>query len=810
MTTQNKMIYYETYNLKKVAYLHSILNERAPKIYDKCKNQEEIMTETKKLETFLEYIIINDGTIEVEYDTSTIYRWCGRPFTIQSISGKVRNFLLEDEPLVDIDIENSICACLIPFCLKYYLKCATMKYYYEERQCIIDEYYNGSKEKCKEFINIAFFNDTQKTVTHNEFEENLLKDIKILQDFVYHANDDPIFSTIRNDAEISQTKKHKTNYKGATLSKLYHHIECGILKEALQYYSESNSNKQIKTLMFDGFIADKPDDDFDIEALNEHISTLLRSHVKFVYKEIKGDSSDIPPIPQDFQYNLNAIKGHYYMKLFKTKHLNIFNRNDDELYAEIMYLLYGDNFVFINKKKALYLYYKNKWIVNNYSLCKHYIYNQLKAIMDVVIVYLSHDIQACNGEKKEAKENRLKKLLQLTACINQSAKPSSILEFLKCKLSGRVDNIEFDNTLLYVICFNNKAIDVRNGEEIIIKKTDYITFSTGYNYVKPSTQDMKLMHEIWTSIFQNEEIRKTYLSILWSGLTAIRQEKFFMANGCGRNGKGLLNELMVKTLGQDYAYNGNIETLTKPLKSGANPELAQLNKKRFVKFEEPNDHDVLQLGNIKKLTGEGIINARESYSNNTQQILQLTMVIELNKRINANGRIDESVIERFVDIHFQSYFTNDKEELEKNPNAKPKNEAFKNQEFQDNMRCVLFDYLIEHARQELYVADCVKERTREYLMDNDDLLCWFQENYIKDVEGIPIKVKDVFEHYKESSQYQNLTKQARRKLSEKNFKILIETNVELRKYYVERKQIGNKQHKSIIIGWKVKDDCDDI
>ena len=126
------------------------------------------------------------------------------------------------------------------------------------------------------------------------------------------------------------------------------------------------------------------------------------------------------------------------------------------------------------------------------------------------------------------------------------------------------------------------------------------------------------------------------------------------------------------------------------------------------------------------------------------------------------------------------------------------------------MRCALFDYLIEHASQELYVADCVKERTREYLMDNDDLLCWFQENYIKDVEGIPIKVKDVFEHYKESNQYLNLTKQARRKLSEKNFKILIETNVELRKYYVERKQIGNKQHKSIIIGWKVKDDCDDI
>ena len=74
-----------------------------------------------------------------------------------------------------------------------------------------------------------------------------------------------------------------------------------------------------------------------------------------------------------------------------------------------------------------------------------------------------------------------------------------------------------------------------------------------------------------------------------------------MANGGGRNGKGLINELMLKMLGDDYSYTGHINTLTKELKSGPNPEMAQLDKKRFVKFEEPNDNDMLNLGNIKKL-----------------------------------------------------------------------------------------------------------------------------------------------------------------------------------------------------------------
>jgi len=46
---------------------------------------------------------------------------------------------------------------------------------------------------------------------------------------------------------------------------------------------------------------------------------------------------------------------------------------------------------------------------------------------------------------------------------------------------------------------------------------------------------MKEIETIINNIFPNPETKKTYLSILWMGLTGIRQEKFFIANGGGRN-----------------------------------------------------------------------------------------------------------------------------------------------------------------------------------------------------------------------------------------------------------------------------------
>ena len=86
--------------IKLLIYL-KILIIFGDKIYNKCNNDEELKKEKNKCKNWLEYAITNDGKIKFNYKTDG-----GRSYgnnSIQTISGYVRIFLLENKGLVDID-----------------------------------------------------------------------------------------------------------------------------------------------------------------------------------------------------------------------------------------------------------------------------------------------------------------------------------------------------------------------------------------------------------------------------------------------------------------------------------------------------------------------------------------------------------------------------------------------------------------------------------------------------------------------------------------------------------------------------------
>jgi Zn-dependent oligopeptidase len=81
-----------------------------------------------------------------------------------------------------------------------------------------------------------------------------------------------------------------------------------------------------------------------------------------------------------------------------------------------------------------------------------------------------------------------------------------------------------------------------------------------------------------------------------------------------------------------------------------------------------------------------------------------------------------------------------------------------------------------------------KARTNEYIDKNDDLLNWFNDNYELTTEVTDIvKIKEVFDLYKESDEYQALYKKERPNLS--SFTEDIKSNKHLRSKYKERLKI---------------------
>lgn len=478
----------------------------------------------------------------------------------------------------------------------------------------------------------------------------------------------------------------------------------------------------------------------------------------------------------------------------------------DKVVAELLIEQFGDDFVAVREGKgfAIYTWFNDMWHYDaDHMLQNKIMYFATELFSGCITNEQKLLVTDSNNSEKHAKNiNGLVKGLEKYSNITGI---STCCSLLKNMLSINCIQDDFDTQLPNVVRFTNTAFDVITGKEFTIEKHHHITQSTGYDYVEPSKDQLDLMHDLWKDVFPNAEHHDCYMSIIKQALTGNRLEKFYMANGVGRNGKGFINELVMAALGSQYSLKGNIGALCQPIKGGANQEIAELDKKRFVVFNEPNDGiDKLQLGNIKSLTGDGEVNSRGLYSTKTSVKIQASIIFECNKKPAINGKIEEAVIARFVNIYFKTYFTDNAEDLEVMEHAKPQRQELKSDAFKKEYRCALFKYIMDNARSTLFVPKDLQAETKEYLMDNDEFLSWFNENY-EECPGNIIKIRALYNHFKMSAYYQDMNKAQRRILNEKNFKAdKIQTNIKLRNHYHEIKKIDQKQHKNFLLGYKLR------
>ncbi len=349
-------------------------------------------------------------------------------------------------------------------------------------------------------------------------------------------------------------------------------------------------------------------------------------------------------------------------------------------------------------------------------------------------------------------------------------------------------NIKFDMNP-DVIGFNNKKYNFKTKEFQPIQIDDYISMTCGYDYKEPEEDEMETIKDIITKAFPNEERRKCYVSIMYNCLIGGAKDKFVVANGTGGNSKGVINELLRETLGE-YAVEMGTSVLTEKPKTGANPELAKLDKKRLILSKEPNENDRIRCDMLKKVCGNSkITDARECYSNKTEIVLCGTNIMEVNVKLGFDGKLQDDIGRRLMDILFESTFT-DEAEILNDPTRKnvyKKNQFFTTEEFKNKHRCALFKYLIENAETKIYNPECVQNDTKKYMEDNDNVYNWVKENYemTTNKEDV-VRIKDMYEEYKKSDEYQNAYKKDRKTL--KTFSVEIITHKRLKSKYVEKLQ----------------------
>ncbi len=779
--------YTETYDERKLCY--------AVEHIDDFFNRESQNNTKKRSLKFLEQLLINNNKMVFNYSFSKNTEY-GRKYSygIQSTPKQIRNFLLSGSGVVDYDIKNAHPTILHYLCLKHNIKTSGYLYsYVHDRDNVVKTHFQ------QELFNNV---DVKKLIlTATNSDDALYSDNKWLRD--YQADMMQIRQQLREikDYEkiVDDTKKIKhdgKNLNSSFVNRILCKVESEIIDEIASYVCEKSY--KVFALMFDGLMI------YDgtptlLDGINKLVKTTYGDWFEITQKEILSNIDDT-----EYNYDKSKVLANILADENPTTNAIDWEDRTDDVYAQLVADKAGDDFVLTDDN--IYVYYKNMWIKNNLLLCKSVIKKCIREVttdaMDVE-KELQRKLDANSGQYKNSTKT-VANIAVFAKGIAMESKANNVLGALKCILATRQDKVEFDVTKPHVFCFDNVAYDLNTRQKTTIYKTDYITLTSGYDYIEPDPQDVENVDRLIDTIMPDPEAKRTLNSILRTALSGIRQEKIFMFNGCGRNGKGLIDELLMDCVG-NYGHKGNIAVLTKEIKAGANPEVANLDKKRFVVFNEPNDNECICGGNIKRLTGDDRLDARGLYENNTKGImLALTLIVEVNKKPRINSRIDESIVARFINLVFGSYFTTDKKELETLPNAKLGNPDYKTYAFRDKYKHALFKYLLDWTDDTIYICNSVRENTKEYLMDNDDMLEWINDYYTKtDDPSDYVKLPSMHKAFKE------LQGSKGKAMTRKNFIQEVSSNMEMRKYFKEKHQpyVDGKQLclRNVIVGWKEKE-----
>ena len=233
-----------------------------------------------------------------------------------------------------------------------------------------------------------------------------------------------------------------------------------------------------------------------------------------------------------------------------------------------------------------------------------------------------------------------------------------------------------------------------------------------------------------------------------------------------------------------------------------------MHKKRLVIFREPSERNKFENSVIKELTGGGTFSARSHHEKSTTKELNLTMIVECNKRPLFAEEPQDAETRRIIDLFFRSTFTTDKSLIDKDNNIFLANPYYKTSEFQENHKYALLKILFEQYKiykKNVYmfnIPQSIKNRTQLYLELSCNIVQWFKENYYLTKErNDTIKIKDLFDDFTHSDYHTNLNKQEKRKYNKSYFTEYIQSNIFFRKYYVEKSQYL----RNYIREWKKKD-----
>jgi phage/plasmid-associated DNA primase len=725
--------------------------------------------------------LINHGIATVNYKKSNDSLW-GRSnpanmVSLFAIRREIRH-TIAGSYYTDIDIDNCHPQLLYQLCIQHNIPCEYLEKYVLNRKEYLDKvqaYYSVDYDNAKLLFIILLYGGgfakwaTEVNTNKPEmpFIKEFIMEFHVIAEVI--ANFNPL---IKVDVIERKTKYGKTDYNlsGTTLSIFLQEIEVRILEEIYNYLIANNYVKHNNiVLCADGVM---------IETINYKQELLAELSILIKNKFNFNLTFSVKPMNKRFTNELIEESMIYDL------HTPEFTTGLLSDYFKILY----DKFLFYDNK----LYYFNgvHWECDHNMIT---IYNFIdKQYYGKLLNYYckQRELIVKQYSLTDESKDEMKRKLQPLELFHKQISHLRQNKYRKT-LTEDICNKLYDKTIVFnakpnLFAFNNKIYDLACDAIIEPNPYDYISITCGYNYNEHyDTNKIIEYSALLDTIFPNKANKEYYLECLATGLTGYQVENLFIATGQGGNGKGVINTQMMKTAG-NYGYKLSSSVLLNEIKEGANPQIANLHQKRFALSTEPSDKKTMCSSTLKELTGDKTINARMAYSNKCDITLCLSLFLECNN-LPKMDEVNDAVERRIRTIPFVSSFKSmeDYECTLDKTNVFIGNPRYKTDEFIEEHKQALFHLLSPLCKKFIknglvlskVPAEC-KSAAIDYLAQSDHIYEWVCEKYDKtDKVDDFIYVKDMYEMFKSSSYFENLSKADKRKFTQKSFIENIKTNL---------------------------------
>jgi P4 family phage/plasmid primase-like protien len=359
----------------------------------------------------------------------------------------------------------------------------------------------------------------------------------------------------------------------------------------------------------------------------------------------------------------------------KVKHTTIDHFIEETLFtqtefdkAQVLHKMFSDKYVCSSIRDKTWHTFKNhrwetdKGMTLRLAISKDMYNLYTKKRVDTEAEYQHYD---SNDERLEHLKKKVKAISEIMINLKKTNDKNNVMREAM-ELFYDKDFVKNMDTNKYLLCFNNGVIDFATKTFRDGYPQDYISKSTGINYIEYNPEMNKIGNEITSfmeKLFPIPELNKYMWEHLASCLVGTNDNQTFnIYHGSGSNGKSILTDLMSHALGE-YKGTVPITLVTEKRNSigGTSSEIIQLKGIRYAVMQEPSKDTKINEGIMKELTGGDPVQGRALYCESEIFEPQFKLVVCTNSLFDITSN-DDGTWRRIRKCDFLSKFIDEGEE----------------------------------------------------------------------------------------------------------------------------------------------------